>query len=40
MDRQKQCVHTLITSLITSPTFIVKLVGSILLKDCLTTASV
>ena len=40
MDGQKGCVHTLMTSLITSPTFIVNCEGYSLVKDCLTTASV
>ena len=40
MDGQKGCLHTLMTSLITSPTFIVKCSGYTLVKDCLTTASV
>ena len=40
MDGQKGCLHTLMTSLITSPTFRVICIGCTLVKDCLTTASV
>ena len=40
MDGQKGCIHTLMTSLITSPTFTVNSTGRTLLEDCLTTASV
>ena len=40
MDGQKGCVHTLMTSLITSPTFRVNSTRRTLVKDCLTTASV
>ena len=40
MDGQKGCLHTLMTSLITSPTFIVKCSERTLVKECLTTASV
>ena len=40
LDGQKGCLHTLMTSLITSSTFIVKCIEYTLVKDCLTTASV
>ena len=40
MDGQKGRVHTLMTSLITSPTFIVNSTGYTLVKERLTTASV
>ena len=40
MDGQKGCVHTLMTSLITSPTFRVNSTGYTLVKERLTTASV
>ena len=40
MDGQKGCLHTLMTSLITSPTFIVNCRGCSLVKERLTTASV
>ena len=40
MDGQKGCLHTLMTSLITSPTFRVNCIGYCLVKDCLTIASV
>ena len=40
MNGQKGCLHTLMTSLITSPTFIVKSSGRTLVKGYLTTASV
>ena len=40
MDGQKGCLHTLMTSLITSPTFIVKSRGYTLVRERLTTASV
>ena len=40
MDGEKGCLHTLMTSLITSPTFIVKCSGCSLVKEDLTTTSV
>ena len=40
MDEQKGCLHTLMTYLITSPTFIVNCTGYCLVKERLTTASV
>ena len=40
MDRQKECLHTLMAFLITSPTFRVNCTGYSLVKERLTTASV
>ena len=40
MDGQKGCLHTLMTFLITFPTFRVKYIEYTLVKERLTTASV